>query len=71
MSDLDALLKQIPIDQIAKKLGVDDDVARDAVEKVLPTIVAGLSANASDKAGAASLEKALAKHESRKPASVV
>jgi len=63
MSDLDSLLKQIPIDQIATKLGVDHDVAEDAVAKVLPTIVAGLSANSKDKAGAASLEKALAKHE--------
>jgi hypothetical protein len=71
MSDLDALLKQIPIGQIAKKLGVDDDVARDAVEKVLPTIVAGLSANSKDSAGAASLEKALVKHEARRtPGSV-
>ncbi|GAB3607266.1 hypothetical protein GCM10027413_26750 [Conyzicola nivalis] len=70
MSDLDGLLKQIPIGQIARKLGVDDDVARDAVEKVLPTIVAGLSANSKDKAGAASLEKALVKHEGRTPAAV-
>ena len=71
MSDLDSLLEQIPIDQIAKKLGVDDDVARDAVEKVLPTIVAGLSANSKDKAGAASLEKALSKHEARRTPSSV
>jgi hypothetical protein len=70
VSDLDSLLKQIPIDQIAKKLGVDDDVARDAVEKALPTIVAGLSANSKDKAGAASLEKALVTHKDRRPASV-
>jgi len=70
MSDLDGLLKQIPIDQIAAKLGVDHDVAEEAVAKVLPTIVAGLSANSKDKAGAASLEKALAKHETRKPTSV-
>lgn len=70
MSDLDSLLKQIPIDQIATKLGVDHDVAEDAVAKVLPTIVAGLSANSKDKAGAASLEKALAKHEGRTARSV-
>ena len=70
MSDLDGLLKQIPIDQIAKKLGVDNDVAEDAVAKVLPTIVAGLSANSKDKAGAASLEKALAKHEGRAASTV-
>ena len=70
MSDLDGLLKQIPIDQIAAKLGVPHDVAEDAVAKVLPTIVAGLSANSKDKAGAASLEKALAKHEGRAASTV-
>ena len=70
MSDLDGLLKQIPIDQIATKLGVPHDVAEDAVAKVLPTIVAGLSANSKDKAGAASLEKALAKHEGRAASTV-
>ena len=70
MSDLDSLLKQIPIDQIATKLGVDHDVAEDAVARVLPTIVAGLSANSKDKAGAASLEKALVKHEGRAASSV-
>ena len=70
MPDLDGLLKQIPIDQIATKLGVPHDVAEDAVAKVLPTIVAGLSANSKDKAGAASLEKALVKHEGRAASTV-
>jgi hypothetical protein len=70
MSDLDGLLKQIPIGQIATKLGVSHDVAEDAVAKVLPTIVAGLSANSKDKAGAASLEKALVTHEGRTVTSV-
>ena len=70
MSDLDGLLKQIPIDQIAKKLGVDNDVAENAVKQVLPTIVAGLSANTKHAGGAASLEKALSTHAGRPTASV-
>jgi hypothetical protein len=69
MSELDGLLTMIPVDQIAKKLGVDHDVAEAAVKQVLPTIVAGLSANSKSPAGAASLEKALAKH-GKAPASV-
>lgn len=62
MADYDELLAQIPINDIARRLGVDDDVAEDAVQKVLPGLVGGLEANAKDPAGAASLEKALAQH---------
>lgn len=62
MSDLSGLLETIPIADIAQQLGVDEDVAQSAVNQVLPTLVAGLKANADDGAGAASLEKALGKH---------
>lgn len=62
MADYDELLAQIPIADIARRLGVDQDVAEDAVEKVLPGLVGGLEANAQDPAGAASLERALEKH---------
>jgi hypothetical protein len=65
MAELDGLLKMIPIGEIAKKLGVSEDVAEDAVQRVLPTIVAGMSANSRDKGGAASLQKAFGKHESK------
>jgi len=65
MADYDELLAQIPISDIARKLGVDDDVAEDAVQKVLPGLVGGLQANAHDPAGAASLEHALAQHSNR------
>jgi hypothetical protein len=62
MSDLSGLHGMIPIGDIARQLGVDEDVAQSAVNQVLPTLVAGLKANADDGAGAASLEKALTKH---------
>ena len=65
MSDLDALLGQIPIGEIAKKLGVDESTAEAAVKQVLPTLVSGMAANAKDDAGAQSLEKALGKHSGR------
>lgn len=62
MASLDELLSQIPIGQIAAKLGVDESTARSAVERALPTLVGGLEANAQDGSGAASLENALQKH---------
>lgn len=64
MASLDELLSQIPIGQIASKLGVDEETARSAVTRALPTLVGGLEANAKDPAGAASLETALHQHSS-------
>jgi hypothetical protein len=62
MPDLDGLIDLIPIDDIAKKLGVDPSVAESAVKVALPTIVSGLAANAQDSGGAKSIESALANH---------
>lgn len=62
MASLDDLLSQIPIDQIAQQLGVDQATAESAVKSALPTLVGGLGANAQDPAGAASLESALRSH---------
>jgi len=65
MAELDGLIEMIPIGDIAKKLGIDEKAAKSAVKTVLPTIVAGLTANASDAEGAAKLEKTLEKHTSK------
>ena len=46
MADLNALLDQIPVGDIAKQLGIDEDVAEAAVKQVLPGLVGGLAANA-------------------------
>ncbi|CAN5268766.1 DUF937 domain-containing protein [soil metagenome] len=62
MSDLDGLINSIPIDDIAKKLGVDPSVAKAAVAVAVPAIVGGLSANAQNADGAKSLETALGSH---------
>jgi len=61
MSDLDGLMDQIPISDIAKKLGVDESVVKAAVSVAVPAIVGGLDANAKS-GGAKSLETALGSH---------
>jgi len=45
MADLDELLGQIPVDQIAGRLGVDRDAADGAVQQALPGLLAGLQHN--------------------------
>lgn len=62
MASLDELMSQIPIGDVAAKLGVDEPTARAAVEQALPALVGGLEANAKDPRGAASIEKAVSKH---------
>lgn len=62
MTDLNEVLQQVPVDDIAKQLGIPEDVANAAVKQVLPGLIGGLAANASTSAGSASLEKALAGH---------
>ncbi len=61
MSDLDGLMDQIPISDIAKKLGVDESVVKTAVSVAVPALVGGLDANAKS-GGAKSLESALGGH---------
>ena len=63
MADYSDLLAQIPVADIAKSLGVSEDVADSAIRQVIPSLVGGMSANAQDPAGAASLEKALDRHQ--------
>lgn len=63
MSSLDSLLAQLPMNDIAAKLGVDAATAQSAVQAALPALLGGLGANAQDPAGAASIEKALSRHD--------
>ena len=64
MANLDELLAQIPIGQIAAKLGVDEATAKAAVSAAVPTLVGGLGANAKDAGGSSSLQSALQSHAS-------
>lgn len=63
MADLNALLDQIPVGDIAKQLGIDEDVAEAAVKQVLPGLVGGLAANAKrDDKSAEALSNVLKHH---------
>lgn len=62
MAGLDDILKALPIDEIASKLGVEPNEARKAIEEGGATILSGLQANAKTPDGAAAIEKALGKH---------
>ncbi|MFE6964455.1 DUF937 domain-containing protein [Agromyces sp. NPDC057679] len=63
MAAIDDIIADLPIGDIAAKLGVDEATAKQAVGDALPALLAGMGANAADPAGAASLEKAVAKHD--------
>lgn len=60
---LDDILKHIPIDDIAAKLGVSPDAARDAIEQGGGALLSGLAANAQSESGSAAIQNALSKHE--------
>ena len=63
MAGLDDLYAQIPIADIARKLGVDQGQVNDAVHTLVPTLVGGLQHNAdSDRATAGTIEAAATKH---------
>lgn len=61
--DINEILGQLPVDQIAGQLGVDRGEAAQAVELALPALLGGMEANARDEAGASSLVNALGQHD--------
>ncbi len=63
MSEIDQLLAQIPISQLAEQLGVDEGQAEEATRAALPALLGGLQANVADPAGALSLGQALQQHD--------
>ena len=68
---LDDILKQVPIDDIAEKLGVSHDEAKAAVEQGGAVLLGGLARNAETEEGSAAIQRALRKHEgSRGPSKV-
>lgn len=62
MSAVDEILSQVPLDQLAAQLGVDETSAEQAVRQAVPALLGGMEANAQDPQGAASLEEALSQH---------
>lgn len=63
MAAIDDIIADLPMADIAARLGVDEATATSAVNEALPALLAGMGANATDPAGAASLEKAVAQHD--------
>ena len=63
MTDINDLLSQIPMDQLARQLGVDEGTAERAARQALPALLGGMQANAQDPAGAASLSRAVGEHD--------
>lgn len=62
MAAYDDIVANIPISDLARRLGVDEATARQAVDEALPALLGGMGANAQDPAGAASLERAVQQH---------
>jgi hypothetical protein len=58
----DDIISNIPISDLAARLGVDEATTREAVDEALPALLGGMGANAKDPAGAASLEHAVQQH---------
>ena len=68
---LDDILTQVPIDDIAAKLGVSPEVAKSAVEQGGAVLLGGLAKNASTGEGSAAIENALKRHEGKAGAAKV
>lgn len=62
-SDLNALLKQVPVGDLAEKFGVDEATVNAAVRQALPGLLGGMAVNASDETGAAKLQAAVQRHQ--------
>ena len=63
MSEIEQILSQVPMDQVAAALGVDRSEAEQATRAAIPALLGGMQANAQDPAGAASLAGALRQHD--------
>lgn len=60
--DIDELISQLPIDQLATQLGADPEEVKQASRQSVGALVGGMQANAKDPGGAASLTEALGQH---------
>lgn len=64
MSELDEILSQVPISQLASQWGVDESEVTAAAQNALPALLGGLHANAQDPNAADSIVSALSNHTS-------
>ncbi len=63
MTSFDDLLSQVPIGQIAAKLGVDEATATDAVHKALPTLLGGMQAKTGNPQGEQTVQGLIDQHQ--------
>lgn len=63
MSAVEEILAQIPMGQLAGRLGVDPGTAEQAVRHALPALLGGIQANSDDPGGASSLARAVQQHD--------
>ena len=63
MATIDELLAQIPMDQLARQLGVAPDEAEQLTRQALPALVGGMEANAREPGGETSLAEAIGQHD--------
>ena len=63
MATIDDLLAQIPMDQLARQLGVTPDQAEELARQALPALVGGMEANAQTPGGDTSLAEAIRQHD--------
>jgi hypothetical protein len=57
-------MSQVPVDQLAAQLGVDEQTAAKTARAAGAVLLGGMEANAQDPRGATSLEKAVSEHDS-------
>lgn len=62
MPDISAILNELPVNDLAQKVGASPDDVQRALGDLLPTLVGGMQANAHAPSGAASLASALEQH---------
>ncbi|MGN6752566.1 MAG: DUF937 domain-containing protein [Intrasporangium sp.] len=70
MSEIDEIMQQVPVGQLAQHFGVDESQVRDAAGQALPALLGGLKANADDPQGASSIMSALTQHGGGTPSSL-
>lgn len=66
--DLNDLLKNIPVADLAKQFGVDEAVVNGALKQAVPGILTGMAVNASSEEGAQKLTMAAQNHSGKKTA---
>jgi len=70
MTAINDILGQLPLDQLASQLGASPKDTQSAATTAITSLLGGLTLNAQDSQGEASLAGALAQHASSKPVDV-